>query len=103
MGLSQILIFALRLRRAANFRLRGTIFCLKTQNICLKSYDHEICHVRPLSDLELHGPSGIFIIGCVAPQGGAAFSSSLSVKKLIFCLKSHDHEIWHVGSLSDLE
>ncbi len=31
-------------------------------------YDHEIWHVGPLSDSELHGPSGILIFAVVVPQ-----------------------------------
>ncbi len=51
---------------------------------CLKSHDHEIWHVGPLSDLELHGPSRILIFGTVAPQTGAAFSSLLSTRGFPF-------------------
>ena len=34
----------------------------------LKSHDHETWHVGPLSDLDVHGLSGILIFGRVAPQ-----------------------------------
>ncbi len=35
----------------------------------LKSHDHETLHVGPLSDLDVHGSSGILIVfGRVAPQ-----------------------------------
>ena len=34
----------------------------------LNSYDHETWHVGPLSDVDVHGLSGILIFGRVAPQ-----------------------------------
>ncbi len=55
----------------------------------------------PLSDLELHGTSGILVFGRIAPQVHAArfFLFPLNLRGL----KSHDHETWHVGPISDLE
>ncbi len=58
----------------------------------LKSHDHETWHVGPISDVDVHGRSGILIFGRVPPQAHAA------------CFfKSHDHEAWHVGPLNDEE
>ena len=67
----------------------------------MKSYDHEIGHVGPLSDLELHGPSEILIFGRVAPQArlGLIFLFPLNLGDL----KSRGHETWHVGPLNDEE
>ncbi len=39
----------------------------------LKSHDHETWHVGPLSDLDVHQPSGILIFGRIAPQAHAAW------------------------------
>ena len=67
----------------------------------LKSHDHETWHVGPLSDVDVHGLSGILIFG---------LQRKLPPKNLIFLfplnlgdLKSHDHETWHVGPLNDEE
>ena len=38
----------------------------------LKSHDNETWHVGPLSDVDVHGLSGILIFGRVAPQAHAA-------------------------------
>ena len=47
--------------------------CLSALNLRgLKSHDHETWHVGPLSDVDVHGPSGILIFGRVAPQAHAA-------------------------------
>ncbi len=47
--------------------------CLSALNLQgLKSHDHETWHVGSLSDLDVHGPSGILIFGRVAPQVHAA-------------------------------
>ncbi len=51
---------------------RGTIFCLKSHDPCLKSYDHEMWHAGPLGDLKLHEPRGILIFRRVAPQAHPA-------------------------------
>ncbi len=51
---------------------RGTISLLPLCLRGLKSHDHETWHVGLVSDLELHGTSGILIFGRVAPQGHAA-------------------------------
>ena len=51
----------------------GVSVCLYALNLRgLKSHDHETWHVGPLSDLDVHGPSGILIFGRVAPQAHAA-------------------------------
>ena len=43
--------------------------CMSELNLRgLKSHDHETWHVGPLSDLDVHGQSGILIFGRVAPQ-----------------------------------
>ncbi len=70
--------FALRLQRAAIFRLRcaagarGLIFLFLLILRVLKSHDHETWDVGPLSDLQLHGSSGILIFDRVAPRAHAA-------------------------------
>ena len=47
--------------------------CLSALNLRgLKSHDHETWHVGPLSDLDVHGPSGILIFGRVAPHAHSA-------------------------------
>ena len=47
--------------------------CLFPLNLrSLKSHDHETWHVGPLSDVDVHGLSGILIFGRVAPQVLAA-------------------------------
>ena len=51
---------------------RGLICFLLSLNLRgLKSHDHETWHVGPFSDLDVHGPSGILILGRVAPQAHA--------------------------------
>ncbi len=65
----------------------------------LKSHDHETWHVGPLSDLELHGPSGILIFDRVAPHVHVGRFFPLNHRGL----KSHDHETWHVEPLSDVD
>ncbi len=71
----------------------------------MKAHDHETLHVGRLSVLDVHGLSGIFIFGCVAPQAHAAsfFLLPLNLRGYIRGLKSHDHETWHVGPLSDVD
>ncbi len=58
----------------------------------LKSHDHETWHVGPLSDLELHGPSGILIFGRVASRVRARhnflFEVARSFFKVIVVLRS---------------
>ncbi len=47
--------------------------CISALNLRgLKSHDHETWPVGPLSDLDVHGPSGILIFGRVAQQAHAA-------------------------------
>ena len=47
--------------------------CLSALNLRgLKSHDHETWHVGPLSDVDVHGLSGILIFGRVPPQAHAA-------------------------------
>ncbi len=47
--------------------------CLSALNLqSLKSHDHETWHVGPLSDVDVHGLSGILIFGLVPPQAHAA-------------------------------
>ncbi len=47
--------------------------CLSALNLrSLKSHDHETWHVGPLSDVGVHGLSGILIFGRVPPQAHAA-------------------------------
>ena len=67
----------------------------------LKSHDHETWHVGPLSDVDVHGLSGILIFGRVAPQArlGLIFLFPLNLGDL----KSRGHETWHVGPLKDGE
>ena len=67
----------------------------------MKSHDHETWHVGPLSDVDVHGLSGILIFGRVAPQArlGLIFLFPLNLGDL----KSRGHETWHVGPLKDGE
>ena len=67
----------------------------------LKSHDHETWQEGPLSDVDVHGLSGILIFGRVAPQArlGLIFLFPLNLGDL----KSHGHETWHVGPLNDEE
>ena len=47
--------------------------CMSELNLRgLKSHDHETWHVGPLSDVDVHGLSGILIFGRVPPQAHAA-------------------------------
>ena len=47
--------------------------CMSALNLRgLKSHDHETWHVGPLSDVDVHGLSGILIFGRVPPQAHAA-------------------------------
>ncbi len=47
--------------------------CLSALNLrSLKSHDHETWHVGLLSDVDVHGLSGILIFGRVTPQAHAA-------------------------------
>ncbi len=47
--------------------------CMSALNLrSLKSHDHETWHEGPLSDLDVHGLSGISIFGRVAPQAHVA-------------------------------
>ena len=88
-------------RRGTAAGARGLIFLFPLNLGDLKSHDHETWHVGPLSDVDVHGLSGILIFGRVVPQAarGLIFLFSLNLGDL----KSHDHETWHVGPLNDEE
>ena len=76
--------------------------CVSALNLrSLKSHDHDTWHVGPLSDVDVHGLSGILIFGRVAPQArlGLIFLFLLNLGDL----KSHGHKTWHVGPLNDEE
>ena len=73
----------------------------------LKSYDDEIWYVGTLCDLEYECPNRISIFGLGPYFFGAIWAHTpflsvcLSAPRNLRGLKSYDHEIWHVGPLSD--
>ena len=80
---------SIKTRRKPHRHTRGMFFCLKTQHLCLKSYDVEI----GMADQD------IFILRVNFRAATETAAQKLNLRGL----KSHNHKIWHVGPLSYLE